>query len=89
MLVMASTYRDHVILCGLGHLGFRVLLHLREGGALVVALSGVTEPPDTCEELKNFGEIDIAATIRIFRRRAKASPAVRRGGSRASAEELS
>ena len=43
MLVMASTYRDHVILCGLGHLGFRVLLHLREGGALVVALEKEAE----------------------------------------------
>lgn len=58
-------------------------------GALVVALSGVTDPPDTCEELKNFGEIDIAATIRIFRRRAKAPRAVRRSGSRAGAEGLS
>jgi Trk K+ transport system NAD-binding subunit len=27
-LVMASTYRDHVILCGLGHLGYRVLEEL-------------------------------------------------------------
>ncbi len=28
MRVMASTYRDHVILCGLGHLGFRVVQQL-------------------------------------------------------------
>jgi Trk K+ transport system NAD-binding subunit len=28
MNVKASTYRDHVVLCGLGHLGYRVLLHL-------------------------------------------------------------
>ena len=27
---MASTYRDHVVLCGLGHLGLRVLEELRE-----------------------------------------------------------
>ena len=30
MKVMASTYRDHVVLCGLGHLGFRILGQLRE-----------------------------------------------------------
>src|SRR5262249_54282660 len=28
MLVMASTYRNHVVVCGVGHLGFRVLRHL-------------------------------------------------------------
>jgi len=28
MRVMAMTYRDHVVLCGLGHLGYRVLLEL-------------------------------------------------------------
>jgi Trk K+ transport system NAD-binding subunit len=28
MRVKASTYRDHVVLCGLGHLGYRVLLEL-------------------------------------------------------------
>ena len=25
MTVTASTYRDHIVLCGLGHLGFRIL----------------------------------------------------------------
>ena len=28
MRVMASTYRDHVVLCGIGHLGIRVLEEL-------------------------------------------------------------
>ena len=38
MLVMASTYRDHVVLCGLGHLGFRVLEQLVKSGTPVVVL---------------------------------------------------
>jgi Trk K+ transport system NAD-binding subunit len=38
MLVMASTYRQHVVLCGLGHLGFRVLNQLLEQGREVVAI---------------------------------------------------
>lgn len=38
MLVMASTYRDHVVLCGLGHLGFRVLEQLRLSGVDVVCI---------------------------------------------------
>jgi hypothetical protein len=38
MKVMASTYRDHVVLCGLGHLGFRILQELLAGGEHVVAI---------------------------------------------------
>jgi voltage-gated potassium channel len=38
MKVMASTYRNHVVLCGLGHLGSRILFALMEAGADVVAL---------------------------------------------------
>lgn len=38
MKVMASTYRNHVVLCGLGHLGFRVLEQLLKRGADVVAI---------------------------------------------------
>ena len=38
MKVMASTYRDHVVLCGLGHVGSRVLESLRAAGAEVVAI---------------------------------------------------
>ncbi len=38
MRVMASTYRDHIVLCGLGHLGFRVLEQLIALGLPVVVL---------------------------------------------------
>lgn len=38
MKVMASTCRDHVVLCGLGHLGYRILGQLLASGATVVAL---------------------------------------------------
>jgi Trk K+ transport system NAD-binding subunit len=38
MKVMASTYRDHVVLCGLGHLGFRILGQLLAAGERVVGL---------------------------------------------------
>ena len=38
MKVMASTFRDHVVLCGLGHVGSRVLESLRAAGAEVVAI---------------------------------------------------
>lgn len=38
MLVMASTYRNHVVLCGLGHLGFRVLGQLLDQGRDVVVI---------------------------------------------------
>ena len=38
MQVMASTCRDHVVLCGLGHLGFRVLEQLLRSGIDVVCI---------------------------------------------------
>jgi Trk K+ transport system NAD-binding subunit len=38
MNVMASTHRGHVVLCGLGHLGFRVLEQLTQSGVEVVAI---------------------------------------------------
>jgi len=38
MRVMASTYRDHIVLCGIGHLGIRILEELCSAGAAVVAL---------------------------------------------------
>lgn len=38
MEVMASTYRDHVVLCGLGHLGSRILERLLAEGAEVVVI---------------------------------------------------
>lgn len=36
--VMVSTFRDHVVVCGLGHLGVRVVEQLVAGGVDVVAL---------------------------------------------------
>jgi Trk K+ transport system NAD-binding subunit len=38
MKVMASTHRDHVVLCGIGHLGFRVLEQLLARNTQVVAI---------------------------------------------------
>lgn len=38
MRVMASTYQDHIVLCGLGHLGIRVLEQLVSSGVPVVAI---------------------------------------------------
>lgn len=38
MTVMASTHRDHVVLCGLGHLGGRILQQLLARGEAVVAI---------------------------------------------------
>src|SRR5262249_1599912 len=37
MTVMASLCRDHVVLCGLGHLGYRILGALLANGVRVVA----------------------------------------------------
>jgi len=36
--VVASTYRDHVVLCGLGHMGVRILEYLVERGTAVVVI---------------------------------------------------
>ena len=38
MKVSASTYRDHIVLCGLGHLGYRILSQLLAAKMPVVAL---------------------------------------------------
>jgi voltage-gated potassium channel len=38
MTLMASTFRDHIILCGLGHLGFRVLNQLLDRQQDVVVI---------------------------------------------------
>jgi voltage-gated potassium channel len=38
MTVTASTYRDHIVLCGLGHLGFRILSQLLATKEAVVAV---------------------------------------------------
>jgi Trk K+ transport system NAD-binding subunit len=45
MLVTASTYRDHVVLCGLGHLGFRVLEQLVQSDIPVVVLERSAKNP--------------------------------------------
>ena len=38
MRVMAGTYRDHIILCGLGHLGYRVFEQLMASGVDLVVV---------------------------------------------------
>ncbi len=43
MRVMAKTYRDHVVLCGLGHLGYRILGRLLEDKVEVVAIERTAE----------------------------------------------
>lgn len=45
MTVLASTHRDHVVLCGLGHLGYRVLEQLLHGNVPVVVLEKVADNP--------------------------------------------
>src|SRR5580704_17697282 len=45
MQVVASTYRDHVILCGLGHLGYRVLEQLVASNAPTVVLEKSANNP--------------------------------------------
>ena len=45
MKVMASTYRDHVIIAGLGHLGFRIYEQLRDADVDVVILDSDDDNP--------------------------------------------
>lgn len=45
MRIMAKTYRDHTILIGLGHVGFRVLEELIARGVDVVAIESLDEGP--------------------------------------------
>ena len=45
MNVMASTYRDHVIIAGLGHLGYRVYEQLRDANVDVVILDSDDDNP--------------------------------------------
>ncbi len=60
MKVMASTYRDHVVLCGLGHLGFRILEQLLASGTDVVAI----ERDPECRFLASAKETGIAVLVR-------------------------
>jgi hypothetical protein len=60
MTVMASTHRDHVVLCGLGHLGYRILDQLLRSGTQVVAL----EKEDTARFLPDARRTGIPILIR-------------------------
>ncbi len=46
-MALASTYRDHVIVCGLGKIGFRVVHQLLSTGADVVVIESRTDGPFT------------------------------------------
>ncbi len=63
MKVMASTYDDHVILCGLGHLGIRVLEQLVEGGVPVVVL----EKSPSGQFIQTAKAMDVPVLIRNMR----------------------
>ncbi len=60
MRVMASTYRDHVILCGLGHLGYRVIQQLIASDVPVVVL----EHNATSRFVANTKELNVPVLIR-------------------------
>src|SRR6202011_5071682 len=60
MRVMASTYRDHIVLCGLGHLGYRVLEQLVSIGLPVVVL----EKHGNSRHLTHAKELGVAVLIR-------------------------
>jgi hypothetical protein len=63
MTVMASTYRDHIILCGLGHLGFRILDQLLGRQEEVVAL----ERDPSCPFLGEAKERGVPVLVRDMR----------------------
>jgi voltage-gated potassium channel len=54
MMVSASTYRDHVVLCGLGRLGIRVLEQLVTAGVGVVVLEK-SQSNQFVEQAKSMG----------------------------------
>src|SRR5437879_4158441 len=60
MRVMASTYRDHIVLCGLGHLGLRVLQQLHAAGLPVVVL----ERSRGTRQITHAKELGVAVLIR-------------------------
>jgi voltage-gated potassium channel len=63
MTVMASTFRDHIIICGLGHLGFRLLGQLStRAGELVVI-----ERDPACIHLGQARECGAAVLVRDMR----------------------
>lgn len=58
--IMASTYRDHVIVCGLGHLGIRVVEQLVAAGVSCVAL----EKSKTARFIGHAKELNIPVMVR-------------------------
>ncbi len=63
MKIMASTYRDHILLCGLGNLGMKVLEQLLSAGANVVVL----EKDGDTDTLARARELDVPILIRNMR----------------------
>jgi voltage-gated potassium channel len=63
MTVMASTFRNHIIICGLGHLGYRILGHLIARGEDIVAL----ERDGGCPFLSNARDSGVAVLVRDMR----------------------
>ncbi len=63
MTVMASTYRDHIIVCGLGHLGYRLLGQLRARDQELV----VIERDPACSFLGRAREEGAAVLVRDMR----------------------
>lgn len=53
-MAVASTFRDHVVLVGLGHLGFRVARAIHELGQEVVAITLETKP-DLIDATRRMG----------------------------------
>ena len=53
-VALASTYRDHVVVCGLGRVGYRAVTLLRETGyeVVVIELDGASEFVETVRGLK-------------------------------------
>jgi voltage-gated potassium channel len=60
MRVMASTYNDHVVLCGIGHLGFRVLEQLVAAAVPVVVL----EKDENARNLAATREMGVPVILR-------------------------
>jgi voltage-gated potassium channel len=63
MTVMASTFRDHIIICGLGHLGFRLLGQLKGRDQDLV----VIERDPSCGFLGRAREQGAAVLVRDMR----------------------
>ena len=62
-VAMASIYKDHVIVCGLGKVGYRVLLELLRFGVEVVAIE-IDENGPFVEKVKQLGVPVIIADAR-------------------------